>query len=440
MLSFFKKKNKAAQIRKEHPFYGQYILLEDQLLSVIQHTDELQQLDLKTIKWISIYNWEKTLLGFPNCWILIGSLNAAQISICTVAGNFDLLEQYLMQIPNFNLALYKQIKNADQEYAETLLFKAHQVDNFILNPSPQKASYSMQDGIYIEDRNCILPWLDYADLDLPGLQRSELTFPNPNYQALRFSLAEVQLFNGLQVSSIYTETHPRLGVVQVDRPILSYHIDFIAEDIPNAFIKLADHLDTFFELRGLRKIQDRELYYRLEQGDCTLTLEASWDSRVSDFFNPFYLSIAKKPELSRFYESDFLNQLQLSDIQVESFAFEIYTSASYLTSDQMFYTPSCFAIPAAETWFWKHQELPILGISSAEWTFILLKDEIDTLILNIENVRGREGGNFLEIGLNGKIIPAQLSISETTIFIAQMERLQLFWGITLRKEIVDNHY
>lgn len=196
MFGFFHKKNKP-RVVEEHPFYGQYIEMKDSKVKVVQHTDDIQYLDWSSLKWISIYNLDKSISGHPNCWLNFGSLSTANISICTVAGNFDQLEALLLDFADFDRETYFRIKDASEEYEETVLFRGEQQDNFTLQPGLGNSRQSLDAGVYLENYQFMLPWVNYDQLEAPQLRMEEVVYPNPIYQGTRYRIPIVSIFNGL---------------------------------------------------------------------------------------------------------------------------------------------------------------------------------------------------------------------------------------------------
>lgn len=440
MFEFFKKK-KMPEVIAEHPFYSQYIELTEDQLTVVEHDNDFKKLDLKTITWISIYNWEKTLSGHPNCWINFGSLDVFNISVCTVAGNFEKLEAYILNLPDFDRETYFKIKNSTLEFEETTLLKVSQLDNYSLSPEEEYQRLPLDEGIFIENKKALLPWVDYEDLQFADMRAEDVVYPNPSYRGKRYHISDVTLFNGLTAAAIETEAYPEVGHAKLNRPILMYRVEIIAQQIATSFYALGSHLDAYFNAKGtVDKDTNNNLTYSYKEGLCSLKLSAFWNDRTEDYSNPMYLEVSKEPDLDRFYSSAVLEQLALADLSYLTIPLYVGTSATYLTVDNIFYTPKHFQIKEGETLFWRHKTERMSGISNAEMTVIFLDNSVTLLSLVVENCRGHEGGNYIEVYNHSTLLTKSIFVSDTHEFKKYLPSIGELWGVAFNWSTFDNHY
>ncbi|NHB57663.1 hypothetical protein G9F32_06395 [Acinetobacter sp. 194] len=442
LLKLFKSIKKSEEKKlegiAEHPFYNQRLCLDGSLLVVIQHQDDQEVIDLKDIQWITIIHHGESLSGYPNCWLLFRYGNK-QKSICTVAAHYDEFESYILNLDNFDRNLYWEIKDKKVIENEILLYQASQENNYELIPQ-YSSILPLEQGICLENMDTILPWVDYAQLDIQNMITIDMQAPNPDYESKQFLIKDVQIFNGLRLANIYTETSYS-NSLNLNFPIIRYESDIKTNDVKATFFELAQHFDRCFETKGNNIEQnDRSLDYVYQQGNCSLKLKCKWNDRLKSYDSQLYLEIEKEPNLDRFYVNDILNNLELNELKTCLLETGYDDRTTYLDVENKFYTPAHFNIKDEQTLIWRSDEKQILGISNSEFTRMFKSKEVSEIILSIANCRGGEGRNFLKI-LNGfRTLSEGISVDETKKWILLKDDIFKTLNVSFNVEYFEEHY
>lgn len=445
MFGWFKKFNNSKSLScqplegiAEHPFYNQRLRIEGHLLTVIQHQDDQDVIDLKDIRWITIIHHGESLSGYPNCWLRIRSGNE-YTSICTVAANYHLFENYILNLDNCDKNLYWEIKDKKVIENERRLYKSTLQNNFAINPQ-KNMILPLDEGIFLENLNMVLPWIDYDQLEIPNMLVRDVQAPNPDYQGKKFLMNNVQIFNGLSLENFYTETHYSTDLI-LSFPIICYESDITANEPKKAFFDLIKYFNDFFHTNINHLEQEyHDLEYRYAQGETTLELKCVWNDRLENYDDQLYLKIKKKPDLDRFYVNEELKNLSLKELHACYIETGYVDRATYLEVDNKFYTPEHFNLTDEQTLIWRSDEKQMIGISSSDFTRIFKLKDVSSIILNIANCRGREGRNFLHILKGVKSISNGMSVGETIRWLEKKEEISKILNVPFNVEYFDDHY
>ena len=202
MFSFFKK----STVPKQHPFYGQKVLVYKTEIQSWQHVSNYNILEIENLDYVTIYNLGDSN-GFENCWVNLKSFSKSGLSICTLADNFDKLEKILLALPNFDKTLFFEIKNKLQEHPETVLWKKDQKADFEIetNTNQNSGLDELQNGLTIENENFRIDWSDFYYLENKTKSRIE-KFPNPSFKSYQYFIKNPTILGGLKVNEISIET------------------------------------------------------------------------------------------------------------------------------------------------------------------------------------------------------------------------------------------
>lgn len=421
----------------EHPFYNQRLSLAGNHLTVTQHQDDEQVMDLKDIRWITIIHHGESLSGYPNCWLYIRCGNK-YTSICTVAAYYNVFENYILNLDHFDKTLYWSIKDKTVMDNELLLYKSSLENNFEIKPQ-KNMILPLDEGIILENLNMILPWVDYDQLEIPNMVVLDKQAINPDYEGKKFLIKSVQIFNGLILDNLYTETHYSTNL-NLSFPIICYESDITANEPKAAFGDLVKHFNHCFQIDNKFEEEYDDLKYHYQQGDTTLILKCVWNDRLKNYDDQLYLTIEKKPNLDRFYVSEELNNLLLNKLYSCCIETGYEDRTTYLDVDNKFYTPKHFNLKDEQTLIWRSDEKQIIGISNSDFTRIFKLKDVSSIVLNIANCRGYEGRNFLHILDGFNVLSGGISVGDTSKWISMKEEINRLLNIPFDVEYFDDHY
>ena len=427
-------RDKAPEI---HPFYGAYISLDKYKIRLIT-SNESQEIELESIEVIGIYKFDDFDVN-ERCWIVLKS-NSKNISVTTLAGGFVDLENWILSKPNFNTEQYREIRKSNKEFKETILWKKELHPDFETINSSKGLHYDLNDGIVIENHNEILPWTTYEKLgDLRLVKRGKVDFPNPNFKGYEYYVENPIVF-GIKTKKIYTESEAFEKNAKLELPILKFwQVICIGNNYKKGFFEIKNYLDTYFNQKGNENenySQELSFDYYWTFGEVTVQFFAH--SAYA------YLTIEKIPDLTRFYTSEYQQNLQLSDITAfEVFPFSVDLYVDYKEITNAVYTPVCCKeLLDSENQFliWKDNKAGFFGFSNQEFTLIINSDRASFLILMVQNFRGSEGRNNLELAFHNKETINIGSVSDTKLFDTNRAKIAAVLNIEVNQYVYDEHY
>lgn len=453
MFSFFKKPALGDKAPDKHPFYGAYLRMGRYEIQLFHNNQDAQAIDIEQVSYITIYSFDD-FEAHQRCWIHLKPFSGAALSITTLAGGYQELENWLLALPDFNTEAYLRIKGAHADSKEQLLWEKKTKPNFRITDTGQNHQDTLEAGIYLESREVLLPWGTYEELATQNFViTKKKKMPNPAFREYHYTIPTPTLFNGLQLAALTTtsdgyEEHPKLYL-----PVLHYTAEIqLGSQRREQFSRLTAHLEAYFlqpasgkhDLRATLPEPARKSWEcRWQSGKVTVTLYCPYREEAGNWDTTCYLTIAHVPDSSSFYESIYGQQLELGGQVIHRvFDLSIQLNDNYREHDNVIYTPQCFRHQFEDHRqfvVWNDTREGIIGIGNPQFSLLYPSDEVTALTLAIQNFRGTEGGNRLEIiGIKGTRYAG--SVSSVIRFKNYSNDLSILLGKPVSNYVYDDHY
>ena len=441
MFSFFKK----STVPKQHPFYGQKVLVYKTEIQSWQHVSNYNILEIENLDYVTIYNLGDSN-GFENCWVNLKSFSKSGLSICTLADNFDKLEKILLALPNFDKTLFFEIKNKLQEHPETVLWKKDQKADFEIetNTNQNSGLDELQNGLTIENENFRIDWSNFYYLEKKIRSRIE-KFPNPCFKSYQYFIKKPTILGGLKVNEIIIETDSfEANKVKMNLPFEKIQTSLkLGFNPKKEVLKIKSHLDSYFNQEAKN---EEELNFYWGKDRINVELCCFYRDEIKDFDAVAWLRINYSPDVSSFYETNYFKNFNLGNhINYAFFDFKIDLNSNYREVDIASFTPtplSSLMPNQAETIIWKDSQNDIIGIGNKEKSVLFNISELDSFSLKIQNYRGSEGQNCLVALMKNQKQESFYvgSVSSTKICIENFKKITDVTEIEIYENHYDEHY
>ncbi len=447
MFSYIKNLFQSEKAPDMHPFYGAAVIINGHEISLKRNNGDDEAISIEDIDYISIYRFDY-LDTHDRCWLNFRSYTKSSVGVCTLAGGFAAVEQFAITRPNFDKAQYDAVRASKVEVKETLLWqKTHQAD-FIIEPLPTApdALSLLQQGLWIENKKTLIAWGTYEELSKNKLIQTKLVnLPNPLFSAKSYTISKPTIFNGLTLTRIETQCDAAEGVYQLDLPVLQYRAEIsLGFNRQKSFDGIKSHLDGFFE-------HDISIDYAVKEtwhaqwpvGAVRVELYCFYRDVPDGWDNIAWLTIQHSPNVDRFYTNDYQHNLVLSAaISYQLFDFNIALNVDYRRIKNAIYTPDCFKTlitDAQPLLVWHDTNEQVIGFASIEYALIFNANEVQFLTLAVQNFRGSEGRNSLEIHYQNATVHIG-SVSNVAVFKKQMKKLATLINKKVSSYTYDEHY
>ena len=452
MFSFINKLFQTEKAPDMHPFYGACVELNGREICLKRNNGDDEKIQIKDIDYISIYRFDY-MDTHDRCWLNFRSYTQPAVSVCTLAGNFAAIEQFANSLPGFDSQQYAAIRASKAEVKETVLWqKVHQPD-FDIAPLPTQqvgdALSLLQQGLWIENKNTLVAWGTYDELAKHPLVKTQLIdFPNPLFTAKSYTIAKPTLFNGLKLSSLVTECDAAEGDFQLHLPVIQYRAQLsLGVNRQKSFDSIKTHLDTFFKQNATAQLIDYAVKdtWRISwhEGAAHVELYCFYREVPDGWDNTAWLTIQYSPNLDRFYQNDYQRDLVLNQsITYQQFDFSLDLNTDYRRVDNAIYTPDCFKTLLSEAQpliIWHDTAEQVIGFAAAEYALVFNANEVQHLTLAVQNFRGSEGRNSLELNVQNQNVPIG-SVSNVAVFKKNMQKIAKLIGKKVDAYTYDEHY
>lgn len=378
-------------------------------------------------------------------WVNFRSFRLAGVGIPSTAQGFESVEAMLNTLEGFDTAQWRAVRESTLPASNVMLWQKKHSDDFTLTDSGQATAVSLDDGIYLENLNQRLSWGTYEDLARhPFVQTKIEPYPNPDFSGLRYVIANPVIANGLKLKQLYTLTDAARGQPNLDLPVLCYMADISLGGKPEvAFSRIAQHFDRYFGVSGEQSRSEDSLDAQWENGRTTVSLRCFYREERRGWDNVAWLQISHSPDVTRYYTSEYGNQLHLSpDVKWKTFPISLGIAADYRRVSNAFYTPACFdgQFPDQhDLLIWIDTSTHTLGIANRSLALRFDLDRCTQLMLVVRRFRGCEDGNVLELHHGGTSTPLG-GVSDTEEFERHENAIAHLTGVKTGKCTYDEYY
>ena len=448
----FNAANAAKKAPAMHPFYGARLVINVGEIFLKCNNGDDARIELTDVDYITIYRFDD-IEGHERCWVNLRSFSKPAVSVSTLAGNFNALEKIITQLDNFDTQEYTKIRAANIEVKETVLWqKTHQADFTItplyVNPHAD-ALGQLQQGLWIENTEQFLPWGTYEDVARhPAVKQRRKNFPNPAFKAQEYVIHQPVIFNGLKLTSLYTASDAAQNVLKLHLPVIEFASEIsLGVNRQKSFDAIKTHLDDFFQ----REKASTPIDYAVKDtwrvnwqaGAVRVEFYCFYRDMPDGWDNIAWLRIHFSPNVDCFYINDYQRNLVLNqDIDYQLLDVDIDLNANYREVSNAIYTPACFkplltqAQPSA---IWRDKAQGLIGFCTAQYALIFNIDEVNSINLAVQNFRGSEGRNGLELVYQNQTIQLG-SVSNVSKFKHNMQKISKLIGKKVDTYTYDEHY
>lgn len=446
MLSRLKKWLSGPQSPDAHPYYGERLQLLAHQITLTRTNGDNANIRLNDVDYVTIYRFANDD-GRDLCWVNLKSYARAPLSVTTLAGNFHQLEAILLAWAGFDVARYLKIKQSTQAYEEQVLWKKDHQPDFSIEAAQQSSSLALlAHGLMMESAQQFIPWGSYASLSAhPAIAIGEETFPNPRFKAIKYVLTQPVIARGLKLNSLYTCCDAYENAPKLELPVIEWTSQIsLGGNRTKSFNSIKTHLDAYFEKQpaALSPQVGEDLQASWHHGSVTFKLHAFYRDETKDWDNVAWLRINYQPDLEAYYRNDYQQNLMLNpSLSYLKLNFSMGLHVDYRQVDNAMYTPKCFKslLNESVSLVWRDDEAGKIGFANQEYARVFNLHEIQSLQLAVQNFRGSEGRNALEIVSQGEAVHLG-GLSD----LAAFKKAALSIAKVIKKEVThytyDEHY
>jgi hypothetical protein len=440
-----------------HSCYGERVLIRQDEINVLRDNHDNDKINLAEIDYITIYRFEAGD-GYGRCLVNLRSYSIVPLSVSTLAENFDALEKLITRLPCFDLQQYLTIKTSVLEIKETVLWqKICQADFAIASDgasvleglAPKEGSLALlQHGLLIENKSVLIDWGTYDDLANNSLVKVQSkSFPNPSCFAKEYLIQKPVIFNGLILHSLYTASDSTQSEHKLHLPVIEYRSEIsLGHNRQKSFERIKNHLDCYFHKNDVDEIDYAEKdTWRAgwHSGAVRVELYCFYREVPDGWDNLAWLKIHYVPNLDRFYGNDYQRNFALSRaITYQLFEFGMELNTDYRQVENAIYTPDCFKAMLDEAHplvIWYDAQLGIVGFADKKYALVFNENEMERLTLSVQNFRGSEGRNELNVNIKQASVCIG-SVSSVALFKKNIKKISRLTGLDVASYVYNEHY
>ena len=432
-----------------HPFFGQKVLVQKDRIITTQTNGYTEEIRIAAIDYITIAP-HGTTNRINNCWVHLKSFSQHGVGVCTVAENYHKLESALLKLPNFDHTTYNNSKSSFTEGPETILWQKVHSPNFEIAPTPLPVSglELLQKGLLIEDKGLLVMWKDFDYLETLPITKSIKEFPNPMFKAYSYSFKKPTILGGIKVDELSYTTDAFEGKkVRLDLPVEEANTSFklSSSDPKGELLKIKKHLNGYFAKPAtILEPTSGHLDFEWQQDAIKVHLYCFFRQELKQFDTIAWLKIRFAPDTTRFYETAYFQQFELTkQIKYAILDFGIDLLCDYRKHTNVSYTPmplQKLLDHDEQTVIWHDSKENIIGIGNTSYAFLFKRENLTSLVLEIQNYRASEGRNALVMYLKDKTSCTLGSVSNTAQCIAHFKSMEKLLGIPVKVARYDEHY
>ena len=369
---------------------GERVSLAAGTVAVTRSNGHNEQMALADVDYVSVYSHRADDPNNP-FYVNFRSNSVAGVSVSSLAWGFRRLEEALpKQLDGFDTERYDRVKSNVGSDPTVVWKRPLKVDARIVHPIAPEDLQDIERGIYLEDRQQLLPWGTFAELlTTDGVETRGMTYPNPNFNGYAFAIERPTIF-GLEIRELTTETpswpegqqlHPRW-------PVTMYRADIALGDGGRAgFEALTAHFRAALgapdSLSDGKDDSVNGLRARWERDSITLEIGV-WIPYQSDDYRPACsLSLTRKPDLTEFYVSTYTESLELHDqLHYTVLPGKLEIPLHYINHPTAKYLPAALKpLVQADSEYivWRDESEGVIGVGTHAYAHMLSMEQVDRL-------------------------------------------------------------
>lgn len=346
LFNWLKHKNtKQGKGPAAHPYYGARVKVVNDIINFNNDHNEKQEMSFTNINKMSVVSYvDENQQG--DYWLYFWPVSGGgSLSVPSKAGGFANLVAALKNLPGFEP---EKLDNALQQLGKKhiLIFKSENPPiNAAINPTGTTTAFEkIEEGLWLDDRQQLIPWGSFDGLDkLTYIEKNKRFPPNPQYYFYEYTLPQATILSGIQVIDLKVMT-PSLHNSQGINPkwsVTRYAADIIlGHSGEKALAALRRHITTCWK-KAPDKVEENCTTWR--QGRVTVHLNIFKQQEFDTYANECTLLIDYDPDLTPFYTDGYQQSLHIEDVKsFQTFPYPFKVSEDYIRDPNVFYTPECF--------------------------------------------------------------------------------------------------
>ena len=328
-----------------HPYYGARVKVVNEIINFNNDHDEEQEMSFAKISKMSIVSYvDENPQG--DYWLYFWPVSGGgSLSVPSKAGGFANLLAALNNLPGFER---EKLDNALQQLGKKhiLIFKSENPPvNAAINPTGTTTAFEkIEEGLWLDDRQQLIPWSSFDDLDkLTYIEKNKCFPPNPQYYYYEYTLPQTTIFSGIQVSNLKVMTPSLYDRQKINPkwPVTRYVAGIIlGHSGEEALAVLRQHITACWK-KAPDKVEENCTTWRQER--VTVRLNIYKQDEFDTYGNECTLLIDYEPDLTPFYTDGYQQSLQIANVEnFQMFPYHFNVSEDYIRDPNVFYTPECF--------------------------------------------------------------------------------------------------
>ena len=402
MLNWLKNKKSSDQAPREHPYYGARVRVGKEKIYLNQTNGDHQSISKEVIA-VAIHSYcgEKSNDEY---WIILQPPLEANITVTSRAGGLKQLEQWLFSLEDFDQAAYTHAtKEAGKE--AVVVWKVNITPNASIMNYNRKNDAALDEGIWLEKRDVLLPWGTFNDLgEIETIQKSAVDLPNPAYKQYSYKLKDAQILHGIQVDELTFKTPSWRKEDQFngDWPVTELFTHArLNSPVGDSYQQLKAHLTKHFGEPDYENEFQSSTNVAWAKGDNKIELSKARYQGIAMMQPYCLLRISYTPNVDRFYQGAYTQKLQLQEqLMYEYLPISLKVNSHYVNHPNTRYTPPCFSDgfeSDTQGAIWRDKAAGKIGFGDPDMCQIFDSNQLSQIVLVAHYWRDSLSGYTLEV-------------------------------------------
>lgn len=342
-------------------------------LSAICNNGHNEQIAEKDIALITVKSYSGTHPEADYEVALLG-FGVSSLTVRSRAEHFDALLQFLYGLPDFDRENFHLLLPSLTESPRVVWIAKPKVNASITHGVEITTGYLplLAKGLDIENKGKIIYWSDFQSLEQRGIATVQsILSPNPDYHSYVYEIHKPVILQGLHLEKLAFSSPAISWDEKLNKswPIenMSANLSFGLEGIAN-YEKLKQHLTKVFGQEPQLNESETHLEAYWLHGRLKIFIQTWQPYLVDIFFNACSLRLEYEPDVSHFFEDDYVKHFQINgSIAFKLFKAPIQIKADYKANRFVRNTPLAFSdklIGEDQMVIWLDHEQELIGIGN----------------------------------------------------------------------------
>lgn len=385
----------------EHPYYGAWVNVVSDIIYFNDDHDHYKEMPLANISYISVVSYvdespqDDYWIYF---WPVIGGGN---LSVPSKAGGFAKLIAALQKLAGFQAQrLDDALKHLGSK--QILIFEnKKKLVNAAVNFTGETTAFEkIEEGLWLEDRQQLIAWGSFGKLqEFSFIEKDERVAVNPQYYFYEYTLRDVTIFSGIQLSELNVETPSVYYDQKINKkwPVTRYAARIVLDHPGEETLALlSDHISSYWKKDPDELEEDYAVW---KQGRVTVRLNIYELHGLDIYDNQCTMLIDYEPDLTAFFIDHYQQSLCIEDVKsFQTFPFHFEISQDYVEDSNVFYTPACFQSlfdQQLQSLIWIDENSRKIGFANSQFSRIFPYGKKSELLLEVCYWRNQLSGYTL---------------------------------------------